>query len=569
MFEPGIYYGVQSPDAIILNRSKDNDEKVLRLYAMNDESYPFGYFLDKETGDIKFLLGERNGDHDEMLIANDYKIERDKFLGRVWFKYYYGGIVSFYSQYGIPSPTEIKGVMEDLSQAFSDKGYKYEWGNFMIVRYNSYEGKQSGLFKQSDFTDVICEKAISYMRGSKKNDISDKTAQQKKEKEDIRQAMEKGKENLKDWEANSPYADKKYQFALTAEEIQRMVSECVDKILKGRMLNESKQGLKSQKLHDILKKYNGIRRYGHKAYVTGFGLSELGDENVVGVFSAEKIPNTHKELSEWVRQMGYDVKFGDYVDTIELNQTDENGYLLYLIVIFPNSVAKKYFSTLSDRENNRPVNSYRWKSHDAQDYMFNNPYWKQWDRLSQDNMRDKVRRDYLRENTQEEVDEESKNANTNPTEGQKQAGNYKKGHVRVKGYEIRIENPRGTYRKGKDRNGKEWKVKMPAHYGYFTKTLGKDGDAIDVFIGKDYDFDTVYVVDQNKPNGEFDESKVMFCFKDKETAKETFMKAHDEKWHGFKRITGVSLDFFKEWLYDGRRQRIPFCDYVDVKKNKK
>lgn len=568
MFKPGTYYGVQSPDAVILN-DKDSGQRIISLYAVNNESYPFGYFLKKDTGESVFLLGERNGDHDEMLIANDYKIERDKFLGRVWRG---PDIVAFYSHYGIPTGAEIKKVMEDLVNAFKEADIETPyWGDYIIVSYKNNDGKYSGLFKQTDFTDVICQKAVDYMRGGKQNDISDKTVQKKKNDSEIQRAMLKGKEDLSDWEKNSPYADKKYQFALTAEEIQRMVAECVRRIREGRMLNESKQGLKSQKLHDILKQYGGIRRYGHKAYLTGFGLSDIKDEDIVGVFPANEIPKSHKEIRQWVGRMGYDVMFGDYIDTIELNKTSEDGYILYLVVVFPNAVAKKYFSTVSNRESNRPNNDYRWKSTDAQHYMFRNPWFKDWDKQAQDAMRAKVRQDYgksLNEMTETEVDEEAKNANTNPTDAQKHAGNYAKGHVRIKGFEISVENPRGTYRKGKDKNGKEWRQKMPHHYGYFTRTLGKDGDAIDVFIGKDYDFDTIYVVDQVKPNGEFDESKVMFCFKDEASAKKGYLDSYSKDWKGFKKITGVNLDFFKEWLYDGHRQRIPFYQYVDVKKNK-
>lgn len=47
-----------------------------------------------------------------------------------------------------------------------------------------------------------------------------------------------------------------------------------------------------------------------------------------------------------------------------------------------------------------------------------------------------------------------------PTEAQKEAGNYKKKHVRVDGHQITIENERGSVRRGRDRDGKEWHTEI-------------------------------------------------------------------------------------------------------------
>ena len=170
--------------------------------------------------------------------------------------------------------------------------------------------------------------------------------------------------------------------------------------------------------------------------------------------------------------------------------------------------------------------------------------------------------------TNKEITEKAKAADKNPTEAQKKANNYAHGHVNVRGFDISIENPKGSYRRGIDKNGKEWKNKMANHYGYFTKTLGRDGDHIDVFLGSYLKFDTVFVVDQVNAQGEFDESKVMLGFKDEESAKKAYLSNYSKDWKGFKKITGVPVDFFKEWLYDGYKQRKPFADYVDVKLNK-
>ena len=168
--------------------------------------------------------------------------------------------------------------------------------------------------------------------------------------------------------------------------------------------------------------------------------------------------------------------------------------------------------------------------------------------------------------SKEELDQRASEANTNPSDAQKEAGNYKMGHVRVKGFDITIENPKGSKRfYGKDK--KKFNV-MQNHYGYFTKSKGKDGDQVDVFLGPDIEsFDRVYVVDQ-KINGSFDESKVMLGFKTKKEAKAAYFANYDKNWHGFMHITGVSLPTFRKWLYRGRKQRQPFADYAMIQKKK-
>ena len=71
--------------------------------------------------------------------------------------------------------------------------------------------------------------------------------------------------------------------------------------------------------------------------------------------------------------------------------------------------------------------------------------------------------------------------NTAPTDAQKEAGNYKKGHVRIDGFDITIENPKGSERSGTDATGKKWSHARNNTYGYIRGTEGVDGDHIDVF----------------------------------------------------------------------------------------
>lgn len=176
-------------------------------------------------------------------------------------------------------------------------------------------------------------------------------------------------------------------------------------------------------------------------------------------------------------------------------------------------------------------------------------------------------RGLVTEMTSDEINSRANEANTNPSEPQKEAGNYKMGHISVKGMKISIENPKGSYRKYKNENGTTGYNEMKNHYGYFNITKGKDGDAVDVFIGPNIeDFENVYCVDQNNKEGEFDETKVMLGFDSKEEAKEAYMSNYSPDWKGFRDVTGVSLKVFKKWLYRGRKQRQPFADYVEIQK---
>ena len=157
-----------------------------------------------------------------------------------------------------------------------------------------------------------------------------------------------------------------------------------------------------------------------------------------------------------------------------------------------------------------------------------------------------------------------KDININPTEKQKENGNYKKGHISINGFDITIENPKGSYRRGVDSNGKEWKTKMCNDYGYFLNSMGYDGDHVDVFFGNDFESEKIFVVDQ-KVKGKFDESKVMLGFNTKEEAKKAYLSNYEKDWKGFHKITEVDEETFKKWLYDGKKQRKPFYQYKNIK----
>ncbi len=165
-----------------------------------------------------------------------------------------------------------------------------------------------------------------------------------------------------------------------------------------------------------------------------------------------------------------------------------------------------------------------------------------------------------------DIAEAVKDIDVEPTEAQKKAGNYKKGHVKIQGFDITIENPKGAIRRGVDDNGKAWSTEMKNHYGYFKNTEGKDGDHIDVFIGDNPNSKKIFVVDQVNPKtGEFDESKVMLGFDTEDEAKKAYLSNYSKDWKGFKDITYVDIDTFRDWLYDGAKQRKPFGEYSNVR----
>ena len=174
-------------------------------------------------------------------------------------------------------------------------------------------------------------------------------------------------------------------------------------------------------------------------------------------------------------------------------------------------------------------------------------------------------------NLQKNIEAAEAETNTHPTDGQKEAGNYKKGHVKVGKFNISIEQPKGSVRSGKDADGKEWSVKMNNTYGYMTDNVGVDGDHLDVFLANDmdgWDGRNVYVVDQYNPGGSFDEHKVMLGFNSLSDAKENYLANYEDGWedsHGVT-VTAVNLDEFEKWVDSSKRKTKPFCEYVSVKK---
>ena len=157
--------------------------------------------------------------------------------------------------------------------------------------------------------------------------------------------------------------------------------------------------------------------------------------------------------------------------------------------------------------------------------------------------------------------------NTTPSDAQKEAGNYKKGHIQLDGYDITIENPKGGERSGTDKDGNKWSITMNNDYGYIKGTKGVDGDHIDMFLSDTPNNGKVFVVDQINPDGSFDEHKVMYGFDNAEEAKAAYLSNYSKGWKGLGKITEVSKEDFKKWIDSSTRKTKPFAEYKNIKTN--
>lgn len=90
--------------------------------------------------------------------------------------------------------------------------------------------------------------------------------------------------------------------------------------------------------------------------------------------------------------------------------------------------------------------------------------------------------------------------------------------VEFQGLQIHLDRPKGLIMTGHDAQGKEWARQYKYDYGFIPKTLGGDGDGLDVFIGPNKDASETYWAIQNKDDGSFDEYKVFMGFTSREAA---------------------------------------------------
>ena len=160
---------------------------------------------------------------------------------------------------------------------------------------------------------------------------------------------------------------------------------------------------------------------------------------------------------------------------------------------------------------------------------------------------------------------------TKPTEAQKEAGNYQKGHIKLYGLDISIENPVGSIRKGTDKKGNDWAIMLNNSYGYIRRTVSPEGnDQVDVFLGDNLDSDSVYIIDQIDPDsGKFDEHKVMMGFTSAQDAKDNYLANYEPGWKGLGDITKMSVENFKKWVFDKEATQKPLAYKQETPETKK
>jgi len=152
-----------------------------------------------------------------------------------------------------------------------------------------------------------------------------------------------------------------------------------------------------------------------------------------------------------------------------------------------------------------------------------------------------------------------------PSQAQLKAGNYKKAHINLHGLDISIENPKGSVRKGIDKNGKPWKNEMTSHYGYIRRTVGGENEQLDVFVGPKPESEKVYVVKQINPDtNKFDENKVLMGYENEKKARIGYLSNYKKGWKGLGSIQEFSINEFKDWLKNGDQTKPAEKNNVEI-----
>lgn len=142
-------------------------------------------------------------------------------------------------------------------------------------------------------------------------------------------------------------------------------------------------------------------------------------------------------------------------------------------------------------------------------------------------------------------------ANTNPTEGQKQAGNYKVGEIKFDGLTLAVENPQGSTRSGFDPNGERWETVMPANYGYIRgSAMAADGDKVDIYLPNNARSGSpAWIIDQYNDDGSFDETKTVLGVRTAEEATRIYDAGYSDGSGPRRRgaVTEMSIEDFKAW----------------------
>lgn len=162
----------------------------------------------------------------------------------------------------------------------------------------------------------------------------------------------------------------------------------------------------------------------------------------------------------------------------------------------------------------------------------------------------------------ETIDEAARSGDAEATEAQQKAGNAKLGRFRLGGMVVGIETASGQMRRSHSDAPQKWEVQLKgAHYGRIQKAYSKDGELMDIFVAegapRDYD-GPVYVVNQGREDGSFDEHKVIVGADSPEVAEALYSAQYNE---GFARTQSVatfsSAKAFRKWAQGASKRTAP------------
>lgn len=159
-----------------------------------------------------------------------------------------------------------------------------------------------------------------------------------------------------------------------------------------------------------------------------------------------------------------------------------------------------------------------------------------------------------RRSTKARLRRAARRAETEPSAAQIEAGNYRKGHVRIQSLPITIENAKGSTRSGVDKGGVEWRTKLSDNYGYIKGVKGKDKDHLDVFVGEYPESQSITVINQkkdpNKPLSEsnFDEHKVMVGYRTPDEAVAAYKRNYDDGGALMGEAIPMNTTSFRDWM---------------------
>lgn len=155
------------------------------------------------------------------------------------------------------------------------------------------------------------------------------------------------------------------------------------------------------------------------------------------------------------------------------------------------------------------------------------------------------------------------------------AEDKRSGTVYAHGLTIKIENPAGSTRRGKNPE-RPWETTMRFPYGEIEGTKGADGDPMDVFLGPDALADTAYIVHQHNigkvlawPGGtcpkcgeipancphDYDEDKVFLGFTDETEALAAFTVSYDQPDNFMGPISRVPVSLLLDYLGQRRKAK--------------